>query len=60
VNIHDDPVAYYLSRLAPDNTAHATSQLRLFFAWLNQQDGWVGVTPRQLLIRQLQAEDEYR
>ena len=32
VNIHDDPVAYYLSRLAPDNTAHATSQLRLFFA----------------------------
>jgi TatD DNase family protein len=26
---------------------------------LNQQDGWVGVTPRQLLIRQLQNEDEY-
>jgi hypothetical protein len=60
VNIHDDPVGYYLSRLAPDNTAHAASQLRLFFAWLNQQDGWVGVTPRQLLIRQLQAEDEYQ
>jgi len=60
VNIHDDPIVYYLSRLAPDNTAHAASQLRLFFAWLNQQDGWVGVTPRQLLIRQLQAEDEYQ
>jgi hypothetical protein len=31
----------------------------LFFAWLNGQDGWVGVGPKQLLVRQLQAEDEY-
>jgi hypothetical protein len=59
VSIHENPVAYYLSRLAPDNTHHAESQLRLFFGWLNQQDGWVGVTPRQLLVKQLQAEDEY-
>jgi len=59
VNLHEDPVAYFLSRLASDNTQHAESQLRLFFGWLNGQDGWVGVTPRQLLVRRLQAEDEY-
>ena len=47
VNIHDDPVVYYLSRLAPDNTAHVASQLRFF--WLVESAGWLAgwVTPRQ-------------
>jgi hypothetical protein len=33
--------------------------MRVFFAWLNQREGWAGVGPKELLIRQVQAEDPY-
>ncbi len=59
VRLQEDPVLYFMSRLGEDGQAHAQSQLRLFFRWLNQQPGYAGITPKALLVRQLQAEDEY-
>jgi len=59
VTIHDDPLGYFVSRYDEETQPVAGSQIRKFFAWLNQRDGWAGVGPKQLLIRQLQAEDLY-
>jgi len=52
-------MAYFLSRYDEETTKTIKSQMKAFFEWLNNRDGWVGVTPKQLLIRQLQAEDPY-
>ena len=57
--IHDDPMAYFLSRYEDGTRRNLTSGMNQFLAWLNQRDGWVGIGPKQLLIRQLQTKDPY-
>jgi hypothetical protein len=59
VSIHDDPLAYFFSLHRPETQHTLKTRTKMFFAWLNQREGWAGVGPKELLIRGLQAEDQY-
>jgi hypothetical protein len=48
-----------LKRLDVDSTPAAISQFDRFMVWLHAQSGWEYITPWDLLIRDIQAEDDY-
>lgn len=54
-----DPVDFWLGRLDVDTRAAHRSHLLRFIRWLRKQPGCSDATPRDLLVRQLQAEDHY-
>lgn len=54
-----DPVAFWLSRLDAETAKGSRPYFVRWMRWLNQQAGWENVAPRDLLVRQLQAEDSY-
>jgi len=57
--VRDDPLGFWLSRMRPRSRICYRSDFKQFMTWLNQQPGWVGVGPRELLFRQLGAEDPF-
>ena len=57
--VPQDPEAFWLNRLDADTVPVARSNFRRWMRWLHGKQGWETVTPRELLIRQLQAEDPY-
>jgi hypothetical protein len=57
--VPEDPVNFWLSRLDEDTRKVNRSHLNRWMRWLNRQPGWEQVTPRDLLVRQLEAEDAY-
>jgi len=58
-NVPEDPVGFWLGRVDVDTRPAHKSHFLRWMGWLNQQPGWLGVTPRDLLVRQLEAEDPY-
>jgi hypothetical protein len=58
-SVPEDPEAFWLNRLDSDTVPVARSYFRRWMRWLHTKPGWEAVTPRELLIRQLQAEDPY-
>jgi hypothetical protein len=59
VTIADDPLAHFLNRYNKNSRAPAKRAVVQFLDWLNEHEGWRGVGPKELLIRQLQAGDPY-
>ena len=58
-HIPQDPVEFWLSRLDTDTRAANLSHLNRWMNWLHKQPNWETVTPRELLISHLEAEDSY-
>jgi hypothetical protein len=60
VTLHDDPMRHFLSMYDEDTSRPRVAlRIKKFQDWLNQQEGWAGVGLKQLLIRQLTADDPY-
>jgi hypothetical protein len=57
--VPEDPEGFWLNRLDSDTVPVARSNFRRWMRWLHTKAGWETVTPRELLIRQLKAEDQY-
>lgn len=57
--VREDPLGFWLSRMRPRSRVCYRSDFKQFMMWLNQQPRWVGVGPRELLFRQLGAEDPF-
>ncbi|MGO9643958.1 MAG: hypothetical protein ACLPY5_04335 [Candidatus Bathyarchaeia archaeon] len=57
--VHDDPVTFWLTRLDLDTQKSNRSQFNRWMNWLHQQKGWETATPRELLVRHLEAQDDY-
>lgn len=57
--IPEDPRAVWLSRLDTDSRPSAASHFERFMRWIHTKPSWEYVTPRDLLIRHIQAEDGY-
>jgi hypothetical protein len=57
--VPEDPRGVWLQRLDVDSRPSAVSHFDRFMRWLHTQSGWEYVTPRDLLIRHIQAEDDY-
>lgn len=58
--VPEDPVGFWLSRLDTDSRKGHRSHLDRWLRWLQSQPGERGITARELLQRQLEAEDPYR
>jgi hypothetical protein len=54
-----DPVEFWLRGLDDDTRAAHRSHFEHWMKWLHKQPGWADVTPRELLIWQLEADDSY-
>jgi len=54
-----DPVGFWLSRLDDRTRPANMSHLNRWLRWLQRQPGWSGVSARDLVVRQLEAEDKY-
>lgn len=54
-----DPVEAWMGRLDRNTQVANRSLFNRWMIWLRKQPGWEYVTPRDLLVRQLQAEDQY-
>jgi len=57
--IPEDPLEFWLSRLDSVSRKNNQSQFNRWMTWLHEQQGWENVTPRELLVRQLEEEDKY-
>jgi hypothetical protein len=57
--IPEDPLAFWLDRLDQDTRAANRSHFTRWMNWLRKQPEWEAVTPRELLVRQLDSEDSY-
>lgn len=57
--VSQDPVGFWLSRMDPISHAGLKSNLNGWMRWLHKQPGWEGISERELLIKQLTAEDDY-
>src|SRR5208282_5964730 len=57
--VPEDPVTFWLTRLDLDTQKANRSQFNRWMNWLREQKGWETATPRELLIRHLEAQDEY-
>lgn len=57
--VPDDPLGFWLGRLDDDTEPAHRSHFQRWMKWLHTQPGWADVTPRELLIRQLDADDSY-
>ena len=57
--VSEDPVGLWLSRLDLDTRPANRSHFQRWMKWLNVQPAWEDVTPRELLIRQLESDDDY-
>ena len=55
VHVREDPVGFWLGRLGEGSRKSCECDFRKFMAWLNGRAGWVGVSPRDLLLRQREA-----
>jgi len=54
-----DPVGFWLGRLDSVTAKVHLSYFNRFMSWLRRQPSWEFASPRDLLIRQIQAEDPY-
>jgi len=54
-----DPVAFWLGRLDRDTGKVHLWHLNKWMVWLRRQAGWEFVSPRDLVVRSIQAEDPY-
>ena len=57
--VPEDPLTFWLTRLDLDTQKADRSQFNRWMNWLHRQKGWGTVTPRELLIRHLEAQDDY-
>ncbi len=57
--VPEDPVGFWLGRVDVDTRRGHRPHFARWMRWLRGQPGWEAVTPRELLIRQLEAEDAY-
>jgi hypothetical protein len=57
--VPEDPVSFWLGRLDADTQKANRSQFNRWMKWLNRQPNWETVTPRDLIVRQLEYEDNY-
>ena len=57
--VSPDPVEFWLSRLDLDTRTANRSHFNRWMRWLRTQPGWETVTPRQLLIHELESQDPY-
>jgi hypothetical protein len=57
--VPEDPLEFWLGRLDDDTEPAHRSHFERWMKWLHTQPGWADVTPRELLIRQLDADDSY-
>jgi hypothetical protein len=57
--IPKDPVDFWLSRLDADTRKANCSHFNRWMKWLNKQPGWKSLTPRGLLVRQLEYQEKY-
>ncbi|HUK28554.1 MAG TPA: hypothetical protein VLV31_09030 [Candidatus Acidoferrales bacterium] len=55
----EDPVGFWLGRLDAATRGPDRTNLERFMRWLHRQAGWETVSPRELLVRHLEAEDPY-
>ena len=55
----EDPRGDWLNRLDEDTRPGNASNFNRFMAWLHTKPDWEYATPRDLLIRHIQAEDDY-
>lgn len=54
-----DPLEFWLSRLDVDSRATYSYYFGRWLAWLRRQQGWGFVSAKDVLVRQIQAEDPY-
>ena len=54
-----DPVVFWVGRLGEGTGEVYCSALKQFLGWLNRRPGWVGVGPRELLLRHVESRDQY-
>ena len=54
-----DPLDFWISRLDTTTRPSSRSHFNRWLYWLWKQPGWTHVTPREVIIRQLEAEDKY-
>lgn len=59
IRVPEDPKGFWLARLDADTRLANESHFGRWMRWLDTEPGWESVTPRELLIRQLEAEDPY-
>ena len=57
--VPSDPVEFWLLRLDLDSRKVCRSHFNRWMRWLHRQPGWEHVTGRDLIVRQLEAEDAY-
>jgi hypothetical protein len=57
--IPEDPLAFWLDRLDQDTRAANRSHFTRWMDRLGKQAEWEAVTPRELMVRQLDSEDSY-
>lgn len=57
--VREDPVGFWLGRVAVGSRRSYGNRLKLFLEWLRLRPSWVGVDGRTLLLRQLDAKDPY-
>ena len=57
--VPEDPRGEWLSRLDKDSRPAAKSNFDRFMVWLRTRPGWEYVAARDILIRHIQAEDDY-
>ena len=57
--VPEDPRAFWLARMDEASRPACESQFDRFVLWLRKKPGWERVTPRELVVRHLEAEDPY-
>ena len=57
--VRDDPVGFWINRLDVDSRPAYESHFDRWMRWLHKRPGWENATPRDLLIRQHESEDQY-
>jgi len=57
--VPEDPVGFWLARMDSDTRKAHRSHFNRWLQWLRRQPGWSDISPRTLLVRQLEAEDSY-
>jgi hypothetical protein len=50
---------FWLSRLDPDTRKADRSHFNRWMKWLTTQPGWENLSPRDVLVRELESEDSY-
>jgi len=57
--VSEDPVRFWLERLDVDSRKAHAAYFNRFMVWLRRQPRWEFISPHDLLVRRLEAEDDY-